>query len=435
MRIHVDITDLLEFLIESDLLHGVQNVVFHLMAELRRQQRPAALIGYHPLYGRPFSADLALLPDAAAGEVAAFKRLFGIDGRRPVKSPAAIRDRHPGRPLRQNFEYLKRRWRLMQRRRATLPPPVRLRDSVDGLGIAAGDVVLLPGLNVWYRDHNSALGAATRRAAARLIPFMHDLGPLTAAAYFPPSYRRAYAAWLDGLLPWTDAFLAASQNTARELADILRQRQLDLPITVVPLAHEFRRGGGEPVRSDIGALAETPFVLAVGRIEPRKNIEGLIAAWKALAAELGDGMPLLVLAGRFNLGGGAPGLALPAQGGIRFVHDPNVTELARLYETCRFTVYPSFFEGWGLPVGEAAAFGKVTAASRAASIPEVVGDLAVYFDPADQAEMRAVLRRLIMEPEALAALEQRLRDCFRPRSWADTARTIVDAIDHRAAQS
>lgn len=97
-----------------------------------------------------------------------------------------------------------------------------------------------------------------------------------------------------------------------------------------------------------------------------------------------------------------------------------------LYSGCRFAVYPSFYEGWGLPLGEAACFGKVTAASNAASIPEVLGDLAVYFAPNDLHDMAAVLRRLICDPEYLARLEQKLVARFRPRSWEQCSRRLLE---------
>ena len=156
---------------------------------------------------------------------------------------------------------------------------------------------------------------------------------------------------------------------------------------------------------------------------------GLIKVWARLAAELGAALPLLVLAGRLNDPSGAFAATLKAIGAgagrIRFLKDPSAAELARLYAGCRFAVYPSFYEGWGLPVGEAACFGKVTAASNAASIPEVVGDLAVYFDPHDLDAMAAVLRRLIVDRDYLAGLESQIKAGFHPRSWETCAERLL----------
>jgi len=183
------------------------------------------------------------------------------------------------------------------------------------------------------------------------------------------------------------------------------------------------------LRPEVAQLTERDYVLHVGRIEPRKNLVGLVKVWGRLAHELGPALPMLVFAGRMNDPDGgfdAAVASIGAAGGhIRLLLDLTAAELAELYRRCRFTVYPSFFEGWGLPVGEAACFGKVTAASNAASIPEVVGDLAVYFDPHDLDDMASVLRRLIEDRDYLAGLESRLKARFHLRSWADCAARLI----------
>lgn len=434
MRIVLDITDLLEFLCTADVLHGVQNVTHQVILQLCG--RPGAwLIGFHPVYGRAFSIDLAPLSREQLVEPKCFKLLLGVDGRHPVKSPSTIRHRHAGRPLRRLFEHAKRFARQGVRALSRPAAPLVLHPGMRGYPIAAGDLVIVPGLNVWYPEHNRGLGAHVREQGARLVVVVHDLGPVTAAEYFPASYRAAFRGWMESLFPYADQFVADSEHTAREMAALAPALRRDTPCLVNPLAHEFALAQEFP-RDDAAKAApqfqliSEEYVLHVGRIEPRKNLIGLVTVWGRLAREVGPGLPLLVFAGRMNYPDDSFDAAMKSIGGaaerIRFIRNVSAAELAQVYAGCRFAVYPSFFEGWGLPVGEAACFGKVTAASNAASIPEVVGDLAVYFDPHDLDGMAAVLRRLIQDRDHLAALEAALKLRFRPRSWADCAARLIE---------
>jgi glycosyltransferase involved in cell wall biosynthesis len=236
---------------------------------------------------------------------------------------------------------------------------------------------------------------------------------------------------MQRLLPHADLFIAISRHTRAELATLDPALLAARRAIVTPLAHEFPHAASGAVSPEIERIRAQDYVLHVGRIEPRKNLVTLLQVWRRLAGELGETLPLLVLAGRMNFPGDEFSAALAALDPERvcLVADISSAELARLYENCRFAVYPSFYEGWGLPVGEAASFGKVTAASNAAAIPEVVGDLAVYFDPRNADEMAAVLRRLITDRAYLTSLETRLRREFRPRRWSDCAHDILAAAE------
>ena len=429
MRVRLDITDLLEFLCTAPVLHGVQNVSHHLIQQLP-ERSGAQLIGYHPIYGRPFSVDIADIGQDTLCNLASFKSFFGLDGRHPVKSRSAIRNRHPNRPLRRGFEELKRVLRRGSRALRAPDKPLHLHRTVEQFEIAAGDVVIVPGLNVWYPEYNRDLGAHTRTKHARLAAVLHDFGPVTEAQYFPHSYRAAFRDWMESLLPHADLLIAYSQHTQHELQTLCPALAKDRRRVVIPLAHEFLQGGDSKLRREVADLCAGRYALYVGRIEPRKNILALVRVWARLARELGSQLPDLVLAGRMNFPGNEFSETLdsigPAASKIRLLKDLTTAELARLYSNCRFTVYPSFYEGWGLPVGEAASFGKVTAASRAASIPEVLGDLAVYFDPGDEDDMATVLHRLVTDNAYLTGLETRLRKEFRPRRWSDFARQVID---------
>jgi glycosyltransferase involved in cell wall biosynthesis len=108
-------------------------------------------------------------------------------------------------------------------------------------------------------------------------------------------------------------------------------------------------------------------------------------------------------------------------GHIKHVESPSELELADLYAGCEFTVFPSLYEGWGLPVTESLSFGKTVAASNSSAIPEAGGAFCTYFDPENVSDAYRVIRGLIEHPERVRELEARIAENFRPCSWEDTA--------------
>jgi glycosyltransferase involved in cell wall biosynthesis len=112
-------------------------------------------------------------------------------------------------------------------------------------------------------------------------------------------------------------------------------------------------------------------------------------------------------------------------GKIVLVEEPTDAELVALYRGCRFTLFPSFYEGWGLPVTESLAFGKPCIISNRTSLPEAGGSLARYFDPEDVADAEHVIRATIEDPEGLAQWEARIVREFRPVPWEDSARAVM----------
>jgi glycosyltransferase involved in cell wall biosynthesis len=133
-------------------------------------------------------------------------------------------------------------------------------------------------------------------------------------------------------------------------------------------------------------VLERPYVLMVGTIEARKNHAAMMRVWRRMLQTMPEAMvPDLVFAGKIGWLttdlmqqlGNAGWLG----GKIRFIESPPEADLASLYRHCLFSVFPSLYEGWGLPVTESLSFGKTVAASNRAAIPEAGGNFCVYFDP------------------------------------------------------
>ena len=95
---------------------------------------------------------------------------------------------------------------------------------------------------------------------------------------------------------------------------------------------------------------------------------------------------------------------------------------------CKATIYPSFYEGWGLPVGESLAYGKLCLASNATSIPEIAHDLIEYYDPNDSSTICILVERAMNDQAWLSSREKRIREEFKITEWSETAQQVIDKI-------
>lgn len=174
-----------------------------------------------------------------------------------------------------------------------------------------------------------------------------------------------------------------------------------------------------------------PYLLCVSTSHPHKNIERLIDAFELLADE-GQIPHELVLVG--VQGFAAERIARrveasPRRSSIRNLGWVSESDLPLLYAGAEAMVYPSTFEGFGLPVLEAMACGIPVVVSRAASLPEVVGDAGLLFDPMDTAEMAAQIRRVIGDSDLRKELRTRGLDHCANFSWNETARRTLEQLE------
>jgi glycosyltransferase involved in cell wall biosynthesis len=273
---------------------------------------------------------------------------------------------------------------------------------------------------------------------------VYDLIPLSRPEYCDPGLVRTFRAWFASTMPLVDRFFAISRATARDLERYAQASGLRLrhPVVVLPIGTGFGDGpaalpgGPAGVPPRVAAL-QPGFVLVVSTIEARKNHLLAFRAWRRLLEILPpEQVPTLVFAG--HVGWMVADLMQQLEncgwlgGKVVVVDDPTDAELAALYAGCRFTMFPSHYEGWGLPVTESLSFGKICIASSATSVPEAGGPFCLYHDPENVLEALAILRRLITHPAELAEMEARLRRDFRPTPWSATAVALLGSLEEEA---
>jgi len=200
-------------------------------------------------------------------------------------------------------------------------------------------------------------------------------------------------------------------------------------VCVIPNAvdpERFRPGNDGAGIVERRGLRPGGYLLTVGRIEPRKNVAGLLRAYARLPA---TAVPLVV-AGACDFGY-RDTLALASSLGIgarvRFIENVADEELPALYRHARLFVYPSYAEGFGLPPLEAMASGVPVISSTTTALPEVVGDAALGCDPADVASLAALMQRVLDDPRLAAELRAKGLARASLFGWESGARRVAAA--------
>jgi glycosyltransferase involved in cell wall biosynthesis len=232
------------------------------------------------------------------------------------------------------------------------------------------------------------------------------------------------------------ALLAISQATADALT--ARFPKAAGRTVVAPLGVTASLSG-TLATNEAQTLPPPGFVLAVGTLEPRKNLPRLVAAYSRLDEQLQQQHPLVVV-GALGWETGETLDALRSLGErctmLGYVSD---AALAELYRRCAVFCYPSLGEGFGLPVLEAMAAGAAVLTSNLSSLPEVGGDAVEYADPHDTASIAAGLSRVLSDQSHQAELSRRARVRASEFSWERfgqiALRTLEEAASRRSSSS
>ena len=181
-------------------------------------------------------------------------------------------------------------------------------------------------------------------------------------------------------------------------------------------------------------LPEPGFVLAVGTLEPRKNLPRLVAAYSRLDAAVQARHPLVVV-GPVGWEAGETLDALRSLGDrAQILGHVSDAAIAELYRRCALFCYPSLAEGFGLPVLEAMSAGAAVLTSNVSSMPEVGGDAVEYIDPTDVDGLAAGLARLLSSPELRAELGAKALRRAGEFTWERFAESTLAVLEQAAGE-
>jgi len=264
---------------------------------------------------------------------------------------------------------------------------------------------------------------------SRSVITIHDLNFLYYPQFLTAESRRYYNQQIEWAVRRADHILADSHATKSDLTSLL-----DVPpekVTVVHLAanpafHPLPKAQARQVAAQYGL--EPEYLLFVGTLEPRKNLPGLLHAYRLLLDAGVTAAPLVLVGGKgwlYNrIFERIEVLRLSEQ--VRFLNDVPDADLPGLYSAASVLAMPSFYEGFGLPALEAMACGTPVVVARRASLPEVVGEAGLLVDPDDPDDIaRALARVLTEEPLRTKMRELGLAQAAR-FTWEETARRTLE---------
>jgi glycosyltransferase involved in cell wall biosynthesis len=285
-------------------------------------------------------------------------------------------------------------------------------------GLRAQHIDLFHGL-----DH---LGVPLFAKVGRYVATVHDMIPLLWPQWVTRKHRLVVRAAYSRLPQQADMVITPSEATK---ADVVRHLRIDRQrVAVIPWGcdERFQPVGDPELFAGVQQRYRLPaqYFLFVGTLEPRKNLSTLLHAYAMLRAE-GIGKDVkLVVAGRAgwlyaDIYDAVKSLALDEE--VIFTGFVEDEDLPALYRGARLFVFPSLYEGFGLPILEAMASGIPVITSTAASMPEVAGDAAILVDPHDPQAIAEAMARLLAEDRLRQTLIQKGLDRARRFSWDTVA--------------
>jgi glycosyltransferase involved in cell wall biosynthesis len=336
------------------------------------------------------------------------------------------------------------------------PPETRFTAFVNREAAAAGDGPwgqLLPAVTVpvsarnrvqWVLGEQALLPRLAARAGVDLVHSLASTAPLWGGfrrvvtvhdliyARFPDAHAglrdKGMRVLVPGAVRRSDRVMADSHSTRDDLVELLGAdpRRID----VVPLGLGTVRREPAPLECDVRArfeLGERELVLSLSAKRAHKNLHALIGALARIAPAR---RPVLVIPGyptahELELRASADAHGVTAD--VRFPPWVSSSELEGLWSIARAFVFPSLYEGFGLPVLEAMARGVPVACSNASSLPEVAGDAALLFDPRDEAAIATALERLLSDAALVETLRARGLERVATFTWERTARLAFES--------
>ena len=297
------------------------------------------------------------------------------------------------------------------------------------------------GTSWWLPDYFSCIRLAKAASGVRYIPLIHDVIPAIMPEYCNDELVHEFIDWLIGVIQHADFYLAVSESTKRDLIALAMELGVTIPetrVAVVPLAAELHHvgptDGWRRVPLARWGLKPGGYAMFVSTIEARKNQLGAFDAWQTLIGTHGkDRVPTLVCIGKRGFQSEVALDRLNSNPDLRdrvvILDRVDDTGLEALYRQCLFTIYPSLYEGWGLPVTESLAYGKVPVVADNSSLPQASGGFSVQFETGSQTAFVSALEKIAFDGAFRRNKESAIASSFVPRTWAQVAVDVERAVE------
>ena len=271
-----------------------------------------------------------------------------------------------------------------------------------------------------------------------IVQIIHDMGPV-----FIPQFTGAGGAggstetfpkYCREILPICELVLCVSQNTRKEATEWLKAEGLHVPkMEVFHLGDDFKVAKAVEPDDDVFKAAKlkgSQYLLTVSTIEARKNHALLYYVYK-LARARGIDLPKIAIVGRRGWGTEDIYHFMTNDPEVKekfvFLHNMGDEELSWLYGHCLFFVYPSFYEGWGIPIAESVARGVPCVCSNTTSMVEIAEGYVEHFSPSSSDECLAAIQKLLI-PKNLEAARKHVKG-YRQVSWDSSFEQVISYLE------
>ncbi len=271
-----------------------------------------------------------------------------------------------------------------------------------------------------YHGLSGELPFGIHRTATQTLVTMHDTIFLRYPELYSPTYRRLFSRKVQYACDHATRIIAISEQTKQDLIRFFHADETKISVVYQGCSNRFR----QPVSSEQVAAAKAKYglpdnyIIDVGAIEPRKNLRNLLYAM----AETHIDLPLVAVGGRSKYAEQMRALAARLGVSLTLLHSVPFADFPALYKGAICLVYPSLFEGFGIPILEAMCVGTPVLTSKGSCFEETGGDAALYADPNDPIAIGLQLQRLLNDTN--------LRQQMVARGTTQSLRFTDDEVAH-----
>lgn len=294
--------------------------------------------------------------------------------------------------------------------------------------ITEEDIIILLGEQWLYENLMERIESIKNECHCQIVTMIHDLSPLIYPETFEENFPKYFKECIDKQAYISDILVMYSDSTINDFNKNYPQIN-SKKIKKIKIGDVVEKGVGISCAKN----SNVDYILFVSTLQPRKNHAILLWVWRKLIEQYGEACPELVLVGKNGYGvadfiyavGKNPRLSKK----IIIKGQVSDEELNLLYRDCLFTIYPSLYEGWGLPIAESLSRGRLCLVAKNSSMVEIADDMVEYIDPLDSGDIYRKIKRFLDNRNLLHEREKYISENYHPTKWSDTASSFMEILD------